>query len=45
MLDPSHWLAEHEGAEIDWLPVDALGRVHPETLRAAIEPRPRLGRR
>lgn len=37
VLDPLSWIAEHEGAEIDWLPVDALGRVHPGTLREAIE--------
>jgi cysteine desulfurase len=27
------WLADHEGAQVDWIPVDELGRVHPETLR------------
>jgi cysteine desulfurase len=27
VLDPLNWLAEHEGAEISWLPVDAVGRV------------------
>ena len=26
---PSLWLAEHEGAEVEWLPVDAHGRVAP----------------
>jgi cysteine desulfurase len=36
-LDPAHWLGEHEGAEVESLPVDERGRVHPETLRAAIE--------
>ena len=42
VLDPLSWLEEHEGAEIDWLPVDTLGRVHPDTLRDAIERDPRL---
>ncbi|MFF4339669.1 cysteine desulfurase family protein [Kitasatospora sp. NPDC001540] len=37
VLDAVHWLAEHEGAEVEYLPVDGLGRVHPEALRAAIE--------
>ncbi|GLW69264.1 cysteine desulfurase [Kitasatospora phosalacinea] len=36
VLDAVHWLAEHEGAEVEYLPVDGLGRVHPEALRAAI---------
>ncbi|GAB2912524.1 cysteine desulfurase family protein [Streptomyces mayteni] len=37
VLDVVEWLADHEGARIDWLPVDAVGRVHPEALRAAVE--------
>ena len=37
VIDPAVWLAEHEGAEIDWLPVDELGRVRPEVVRSAIE--------
>ncbi len=36
VIDAAQWLVEHEGAEVSWLPVDALGRVHPETLRAAL---------
>ncbi|MDT0331612.1 cysteine desulfurase family protein [Nocardiopsis lambiniae] len=36
-LDPAHWTAEHQGAIHETLPVDALGRVRPETLREAIE--------
>ena len=40
VLDAVEWLERHEGAVIDWLPVDALGRVHPEALRAAIETNP-----
>ncbi|MBB1243082.1 cysteine desulfurase [Streptomyces durbertensis] len=37
VLDAVHWLADHEGAEIEWLPVDEVGRVHPQALRAAAE--------
>jgi cysteine desulfurase len=37
VLDSVHWLAEHEGADADWLTVDATGRVSPGELRAAIE--------
>ncbi|MFC4493885.1 cysteine desulfurase family protein [Streptomyces ovatisporus] len=37
VLDTVHWLADHEGAEVEWLPVDAHGRVHPEALRDAVE--------
>jgi cysteine desulfurase len=40
VLDPAIWLAEHDGAEIDWLPVDELGRVGVEGVRAAIEREP-----
>jgi cysteine desulfurase len=36
VMDPAIWLAEHEGATVEWLPVDETGRVHPETLEAAI---------
>ncbi|WP_431042035.1 cysteine desulfurase family protein [Streptomyces sp. P1-3] len=36
VLDAVHWLADHEGARIEWLPVDGYGRVHPEALREAI---------
>lgn len=36
-LDPAHWLERSQGARVELLPVDELGRVHPETLRAAIE--------
>ncbi|MET8143108.1 cysteine desulfurase family protein [Sphaerisporangium sp. NPDC005288] len=39
-LDPAHWLAEHQGASVEPLAVDEYGRVHPETLRAAIEEAP-----
>ncbi|MEV7618045.1 cysteine desulfurase family protein [Streptomyces sp. NPDC089799] len=40
VLDAVHWLAEHEGATVEYLPVDHHGRVHPDALRAAIERNP-----
>jgi len=36
VLDAVDWLAEHEGATVDYLPVDRYGRVHPDDLREAI---------
>ncbi|TVL94255.1 cysteine desulfurase family protein [Streptomyces sp. SAJ15] len=36
VLDAVHWLADHEGATVEWLPVDGYGRVHPDALREAI---------
>jgi cysteine desulfurase len=36
VLDTVHWLADHEGAEVEWLPVDAYGRVHPQPFRDAL---------
>ncbi|MEU5994431.1 cysteine desulfurase family protein [Spirillospora sp. NPDC047418] len=36
VMDAVQWLADHEGAEVDWLPVDGLGRVRPEVLREAL---------
>jgi cysteine desulfurase len=36
VLDAVTWLGAHEGAEVDLLPVDHHGRVHPESLAAAI---------
>ncbi|MFD6953220.1 cysteine desulfurase [Nocardiopsis sp. TSRI0078] len=39
-LDPAHWMAEHQGATHEKLPVDALGRVSPSSLREAIESGP-----
>jgi cysteine desulfurase len=36
VLDAAEWLVEHEGAELTLLEVDAFGRVHDDTLRAAI---------
>ncbi|MEV5278957.1 cysteine desulfurase family protein [Streptomyces sp. NPDC051994] len=40
VLDAVHWLGEHEGARVEYLPVDPYGRVHPEALREAIERNP-----
>ncbi|WP_020139924.1 cysteine desulfurase family protein [Streptomyces sp. 351MFTsu5.1] len=40
VLDAVHWLAEHEGATVEYLPVDKHGRVHPDALRAAIDQNP-----
>ena len=36
VLDAVEWLVAHEGASVTWLEVDALGRVHPEVLAAAL---------
>jgi cysteine desulfurase len=36
VLDPAAWLAEAQGARLEVLPVDAYGRLLPETLHAAI---------
>ncbi|MEU1851974.1 cysteine desulfurase family protein [Streptomyces sp. NPDC019990] len=40
VLDAVHWLGEHEGATVEYLPVDAHGRVHPDSLREAIARNP-----
>ena len=37
VLDPLDWLAEHEGARVELLPVDQRGRLEVDALRAAIE--------
>lgn len=37
VLDPLHWLAEHEGADVELLPVDSLGRLDLQALRASVE--------
>jgi cysteine desulfurase len=37
VLDAVEWLVAHEGATVDWLPVDATGAVTPAALRSAIE--------
>ncbi|MGP3981063.1 cysteine desulfurase family protein [Streptomyces sp. KR80] len=36
VLDAVDWLAEHEGARVEYLPVDPYGRVHPDALREAL---------
>ncbi|MFJ9806973.1 cysteine desulfurase family protein [Streptomyces sp. NPDC101158] len=36
VLDAVDWLATHEGATVEYLPVDAHGRVHPDALREAV---------
>ncbi|MEW2464406.1 cysteine desulfurase family protein [Streptomyces sp. NPDC046994] len=40
VLDAVHWLGEHEGATVEYLPVDSYGRVRPEELREAIARNP-----
>ena len=40
VLDSAQWLAEHEDAEVELLEVDEVGRVRPETLRAALAHEP-----
>ncbi|MDN4160498.1 cysteine desulfurase family protein [Nocardioides abyssi] len=37
VLDAVHWLEEHEGAEVELLPVDHHGVLDVEALRAAVE--------
>ena len=37
VLDPLHWLAEHEGADVELLPVDPLGRLDLDALRESLE--------
>src|SRR4051812_17926439 len=36
VLDAVEWLVAHEGAQVTWLEVDEVGRVHPEVLEAAL---------
>ncbi|WP_427165852.1 cysteine desulfurase family protein [Streptomyces sp. C1-1] len=40
VLDAVHWLGEHEGATVEYLPVDSYGRVHPDALREALARNP-----
>lgn len=40
VLDALHWLAEHEGADVELLPVDEQGRLRLDALRAAVESDP-----
>lgn len=35
-LDAVQWLVDHEGATVDWLPVDASGRLRLDALAAAL---------
>jgi len=37
VLDPLHWLAEHEHADVELLPVDSLARLRVEALRESVE--------
>ncbi len=37
-IDTLEWLEAHEGAVIDWIPVDALGRIDLDALAAALGP-------
>ncbi len=37
VLDALHWLADHEDADVELLPVDTLGRLDVSALRAAVE--------
>src|SRR5215471_488819 len=37
VLDSVHWLAEHQGAQAEWLPVDSRGKLHSGALAEAIE--------
>ncbi|MFJ1898181.1 MULTISPECIES: cysteine desulfurase family protein [unclassified Streptomyces] len=40
VLDAVDWLGEHEGATVEYLPVDRHGRVHPDVLREALARNP-----
>jgi cysteine desulfurase len=40
VLDPVHWLGEHEGAEVVWLDVDDEGRVDVDQIRADLSAHP-----
>ena len=40
VLDAVHWLGEHEGATVEYLPVDTYGRVHPDAAHRPPGPRP-----
>jgi cysteine desulfurase len=37
VLDTVKWLADHEGAEVSWLPVDERGRILPDGLREVLD--------
>lgn len=40
VLDPVHWLGEHEGAEVVWIDVDAEGRVDLDQIRTELVEHP-----
>ncbi len=40
VLDTVHWLADHEDAVVEWLPVDRVGRVPATGLREALARNP-----
>jgi cysteine desulfurase len=40
VLDSVGWLADHEGADVGWLPVDSTGTLSAAVLREFIEPDP-----
>jgi cysteine desulfurase len=40
VMDAVEWLAQHEGADVTWVPVDSAGTVAPAALRSAIEDDP-----
>ena len=35
-IDAVDWMRAHEGAELDWIPVDAFGRIDVDYVRAAL---------
>src|SRR6266702_3953074 len=37
VLDCVQWLGEHQGAQVEWLPVEGSGLLGPDVLRAGIE--------
>jgi cysteine desulfurase len=39
-LDTVEWLGQHDGAVVEWLPVDQLGRINLAALEASIEADP-----
>ncbi len=40
VLDPVHWVATHEGAEVVWIDVDGQGRVDPAQVRCELDEAP-----
>jgi cysteine desulfurase len=37
-IDTIDWLEQHEGAVIEWIPIDALGRIDLDALQSALGP-------